>query len=224
MTVTTTTTADVREAGAGDVEAGAVEGRRWPLQPLLDACGLTSAVLAAHLHVGGNAVTLAARSGLSDRQADRWAIRLGFHPLLVWGWAWVDAAGVPDMPHERVAHELRGQIERGELRAGEPLPTVKALAALFGVGDKAIARAAAELNRDGLVTTGGRGQRPVVAHQAQTLPEDWRTCGECGQPIEPGTEHYPHPPGCTLATAGWCDCDHPTHPECCPTCPPAVRR
>jgi hypothetical protein len=217
MTTTTATTAAV------DVDAGAGAGRRWPLQPLLDACRLTPAVLAAHLHVGGNAVTLAGRQGLSDRQADRWATRVGFHPLLVWGWAWVDAANVADTPHGRVAHELRGRIERGELRPGDPLPTVKALAQTWGVGDKTITRATTELEHDGLVTSRGKGQRPVVAGHVVTDRDDWRTCGECRQPIEPGAEHYPHRPDCTLPSAGWCDCDHPTHPKCCTTCPPAVR-
>jgi hypothetical protein len=50
-----------------------------------------------------------------------------------------------------------------------------------------------------------------------------RACGECGHPIEPGAEHYPHRAGRTLGDVGWCDCDHPTHPQCCPTCPTAVR-
>jgi hypothetical protein len=44
------------------------------------------------LAVSGTDLTTAARVGLTDRQADHWAIALGSHPALVWpGW---DDAGL----------------------------------------------------------------------------------------------------------------------------------
>ena len=102
--------------------------RWWPLQPLLDAVGLTPGSLSGRLGVAGNQITLAVRRGLTDRQADEWAIRLGVHPLSVWGWAWVDdadrAAGRPT--YVRVAAALRHQIEHGDLHPGEELPGVHA--------------------------------------------------------------------------------------------------
>jgi hypothetical protein len=67
-----------------------------------------------------------------------------------------------------------------------------------------------------LALAAGTGQRRA----ARPVPV---ACRACGHPIEPGAEHYPHRPGRTLADAGWCHCDCPTHPECCPTCPTAVR-
>lgn len=75
------------------------EPRRWPLRPLLDTAGVTLAELALELGTTRDVVDAAARRGLSDFQADEWAIRVGFHPLLVWGWAWVDAADMPDPVH-----------------------------------------------------------------------------------------------------------------------------
>jgi hypothetical protein len=212
MTATTAMATAVEQAGAG-------EGR-WPLHPLLDAARLTPAGLAVQLNTGANNITQAAEAGLSDLQADRWAIRLGFHPVLVWGWAWVDAALAATTSVGRMAADLRGRIERGELQPGDPLPPVKDLAARWRVGDRAVAQATAELHRDGLVVTTGRGRRPVVAHPPSLACS---TCAECGDPIELGAEHYPHRPDCTLPVAGWCDCDHPTHTRCCPTCPAAVR-
>lgn len=65
---------------------------RWPLQPLLEASGLSRRDLATHLDVTLRTITRAAADGLSDRTADRWAITIGLHPLHVWGWDWIDAA------------------------------------------------------------------------------------------------------------------------------------
>jgi hypothetical protein len=67
------------------------EGVRWPLAPLLAASGLSRRDLAAEVGITPRSVARAAAEGLSDRSADRWAIRLGFHPLTVWGWDWVTA-------------------------------------------------------------------------------------------------------------------------------------
>jgi hypothetical protein len=210
MTPTTTTATD---AVALDVETD--RRRRWPLRPLLDVCEVTIGELALEVGVSRDVVAIAARRGLTDAQADEWAIRVGFHPLLVWGWAWIDAAGTPDEVHERVALDLRALIEAGALAPGELLPSTKTLAAEHATSTTTVTKAVAVLAHEGLVIVRGKGLRPLVAHPTRL---GCRTCGECGEPIDPGVEHYPHRPRCSQPTAGWCECDHPTHPDCCPTC------
>jgi Bacterial regulatory proteins, gntR family len=194
------------------------DGAGWPLEPLLDASGLTAGRLAAELSLSGATVRKAARRGLTDRQADEWAIRLRLHPLLVWGWAWIDPAASALRPAAaRLADALRARIARGELRPGERLPGIHALAQQSGFGSKTVVRALDELRAEGLVVGGiGRGRPATVASTvpAPTAP----TCVACGHSIEAGDEHYPHRAYCTMAAQGWCDCDQTTHPECCPTC------
>jgi hypothetical protein len=154
---------------------------------------------------------------MTDRQADEWAIRLGLHPLLVWGWAWIDEAGGALRPAAaRLADALRARIARGELRPGDWLPGVHALAAAARVGSRTVIQALDELRAEGLVVGGlGRGRPTIVASVLAVGPVD---CVTCGRPIEAGDEHYPHRPRCPMAAQGWCDCDEATHPECCPTC------
>jgi Bacterial regulatory proteins, gntR family len=145
----------------------AVQGERWwPLQPLLAVCGLSAGSLGGELGVGGRQITIAAQRGLTDKQADEWAIRLGVHPMTVWGWAWVDdadrAAGRP--VYVRVAAVLRGQIERGELAPGEQLPSVHELAERWHVCTLAITRAVDERRAEGLIAgRQRRGERARVA-------------------------------------------------------------
>jgi hypothetical protein len=195
-----------------------VEAVGWPLQPLLAASGLTRTQLAAQL--GLSAVTLRAvtRRGLADRQADEWAIRVGLHPLLVWGWAWIDSASGARRPAAaRLADALRERIARGDPGPGERLPGVHALADTYGVSAKTVARAFDELRAEGVVVGGiGRG-RPAIVGGTMRAPGSV-DCVACGRPIEPGDEHYPHRRACTLAAHGWCDCDGAAHPECCPAC------
>jgi hypothetical protein len=205
---------------ANTVEPGGlVEGPGWPLQPLLDACGLTPTALARRVGTSGQSVAAAARHGLTDLQADRWAIGIGSHPLLVWGWAWIDHADhAPGRPaYVRLAAELRDQIARGDYRPGDRLPTVATLAERWQVGTKTVTAAIAELRAEGHITTSPRG--PIVAITIDTAPAG---CAVCGQEIASGDEHYPHHPRCGLAARGWCDCDHAAHPECCPTCAAGV--
>lgn len=61
-------------------------GTRWPLAPLEALAG--PALAAAFDHA---AISRARRDGLSDLQADRWAIRCDIHPVLVWP-EWGDTA------------------------------------------------------------------------------------------------------------------------------------
>jgi Bacterial regulatory proteins, gntR family len=190
---------------------------RWPLQPLLDACGLRPEALARRVGASGSAVRAALRVGMNDLQADAWAIRLGTHPLIVWGWAWIeDADRAEGRPAPvRLAAALRGRIEDGTLVPGSPVPTVAAVAGEWGVGTKTAADAIAELRRQGLVIGGGRGRPNIVA---PTLAGRPARCAVCAAAIAPGEEHYPHRPHCRLAAHGLCDCGEAAHPECCPSC------
>jgi Bacterial regulatory proteins, gntR family len=122
---------------------------RWPLQPLLDACDVTPARLALLVGVAVEAVREAARCGLSDTQADLWAVRAGYHPVEVWGWARVDAATTPPprvrfgprTTSARIAADLRARIDRGDLRPGDPLPSRRDLAEHWGVTTTTVGRA-----------------------------------------------------------------------------------
>src|SRR5262245_6674250 len=143
--------------------APAVSGR-WPLTALLAASGVSRNGLARQLRLAGHTLRTASRQGLSDVQADRWAVRLGLHPVEVWGSSWYDGVSDGGGPsHARVAQHLRSRIERGELRPGDPLPTAQALAADLGVGVGTVTKAVAGLRADGLVIGGGRGCRNLVA-------------------------------------------------------------
>jgi Bacterial regulatory proteins, gntR family len=188
---------------------------RWPLGPLLVTSGLTAAGLARRLGIARVAVSRAARDGLSDVHADQWAIHLGFHPLMVWGWAWIDQADKAAPIHIRIANDLRDQIENGDLCPGDRLPSARALATMWGTANRTAARAVAELRDEGFVVGGGHGLPYTVA---RTLTDGPVGCVTCGLPIELRDEHYPHRSHCTLAAHGWCDCGQAAHPECCPSC------
>lgn len=191
------TATDTRSAELGAEPRGA----RWPLQPLLDASGLTRSRLAVELGLSGVTLRAASQRGLTDRQADQWAIRLRLHPLSVWGWAWIDnAADTAPTAAARFADVLRGRIARGELRPGDQLPGIHALARSGGVGTKTAAHALNELRAEGLVV-GTAPNRPSVV--ASAVPAGLASCAICGQGIVVGEEHYPHHSHCTMAAHGW---------------------
>jgi hypothetical protein len=196
---------------------GLIEDLGWPLRPLLDACGLTATAMARRLGIGGATISRAARHGLSDHQADEWAIRLGFHPLMIWGWVWLDlAAQARGRPaYARVAAALRHDIARGQLAPGDAVPSVKALGARWSVATASVTQALSELRAEGLITGGGRGRRSLIA---SPLEVGTAGCVVCGRPIVVGEEHYPHHSACPMAARGWCDCDAAAHPDCCPSC------
>lgn len=86
---------------------------RWPLGPLVarvDAEG-PSAVAVALGHTR-EAVATAAQFGLSDVQADRWAIQLGYHPAQIWG-DWIDE-GLTPLDREFIANGWRQAWEWNE--------------------------------------------------------------------------------------------------------------
>jgi hypothetical protein len=94
--------------------------RPWPMAPLwrLMEAGtraedgvLGPREAAAMLGVSGSTVTTSIRDGLTDRQADEWATRLGHHPAAVYGDDWYRYA-------------LEGERTCGREACGEPfVPT-----------------------------------------------------------------------------------------------------
>jgi len=70
----------------------------------------------------------------------------------------------PDFaPFQQIMDQFRSLIERGELRAGDSLPTVRQLAGDLGVAPNTVARAYAELQEEGLLTSEGRRGTRVAA-------------------------------------------------------------
>ncbi len=81
----------------------------------------------------------------------------------------------PDLesaPFQQIMDQLRGFIERGELRTGDTLPTVRQLAGDLGVAPNTVARAYTELQEEGWLTSEGRRGTRVAAH---TPANDKRT-------------------------------------------------
>ena len=73
----------------------------------------------------------------------------------------------PDLesaPFQQIVDQLRGLIERGELRAGDALPTVRQLAGDLGVAPNTVARAYGELQEEGWLTSEGRRGTHVGSH------------------------------------------------------------
>ena len=77
-------------------------------------------------------------------------------------------------PFQQIFDQLRAFIERGELRPGDSLPTVRQLAGDLGVAPNTVARAYSELQEDGwLASEGRRGthvarQTPATDKRART--------------------------------------------------------
>jgi GntR family transcriptional regulator len=59
-------------------------------------------------------------------------------------------------PFQQIIDQLRGFIERGELRPGDALPTVRQLAGDLGVAPNTVARAYTELQEEGWLASQGR--------------------------------------------------------------------
>ncbi len=71
-------------------------------------------------------------------------------------------------PFQQIADQLRAFIERGELHAGDALPTVRQLANDLGVAPNTVARAYGDLQGTGWLTSDGRRGTRV----AQSTPAD----------------------------------------------------
>jgi len=58
--------------------------RRYPLQALVDASGLGEDALRRRVGLSGTMLQRAREMGLTDKAADRYAVRVGLHPFEVW--------------------------------------------------------------------------------------------------------------------------------------------
>ncbi len=91
-------------------------------------------------------------------------------------------------PYEQVRSQIAGHIRTGNIRPGEKLPVVRALAADLGVATNTIARAYRELEAGGLVTTRRRVGTIVQAVPARPAPRcSSRPPRSCGTPATPGS-------------------------------------
>ncbi len=77
-------------------------------------------------------------------------------------------------PFQQIVDQLRAFIERGELRPGDVLPTVRQLAGDLGVAPNTVARAYNELQESGWLSSEGRRgthvatQTPATDKRART--------------------------------------------------------
>lgn len=99
----------------------------------------------------------------------------------------IDPAGAAT-PAEQLIAQIAALIDRGELQVGERLPTIRGLAADLGLAPGTVARAYAELERDGWLAAQGRrgtvvAERPLdhqhrpVADVADAFAEAARAAG-----------------------------------------------
>ena len=71
---------------------------------------------------------------------------------------------------EQVLHQIRGAVARGELRAGEKIPSLRELAGQLRINPNTVMRAYQELERDGLTET-RRGQGTFITNSTQKISE-----------------------------------------------------
>ncbi|HEY5821564.1 MAG TPA: GntR family transcriptional regulator [Propionibacteriaceae bacterium] len=83
----------------------------------------------------------------------------------------------PVPPFEQVRTQIIDKVRRGELAAGDQLPTVRALANVLGLAPNTVARAYKELDQDGIVSTAGR-RGTVVADQRVQVSDGARKKAE----------------------------------------------
>jgi GntR family transcriptional regulator len=78
------------------------------------------------------------------------------------------AAGVP--PFEQIRSQVLAYVAAGRLRAGDQLPTIRALASDLGVAAGTVARAYRELEASGVVVT--RRRTGTVVAAGRVAPDD----------------------------------------------------
>jgi GntR family transcriptional regulator len=61
--------------------------------------------------------------------------------------------GAAEFPHRQIAAQLRARIHRGEWAPGERLPSIPAIAAMFGVAKQTVQRTIDQLRVEGLLIT-----------------------------------------------------------------------
>lgn len=75
-------------------------------------------------------------------------------------------------PFQQIADQLREFVERGDLRPGDALPTVRQLAKDLGVAPNTVARAYTDLQDAGWLTSDGRrGTRVADSTPADDIKE-----------------------------------------------------
>jgi hypothetical protein len=128
----------------------------------LIAAGVDVRTVAGRLgHGSGGATTLKIYAAWVDEAGRRAADTMaGIMPQQI------VAMAAPPSPYEVVAAELRRQIERGELKPGDNLPTVAELSRLHAVSVGTTHRAVALLKNEGLIDV-ARGRRAVVVGRAR---------------------------------------------------------
>jgi DNA-binding GntR family transcriptional regulator len=94
-------------------------------------------------------------------------------------------------PYARIAAELRGQIERGELQPGQRVPSTREITGRWGVAMATATKVLAALRQDGLVhpvpgvgtvvsdTATGPGRQPAPARSPGPR---WRRTGSWPRP------------------------------------------
>ena len=87
--------------------------------------------------------------------------------------------------YQQIMENIRGSVLRGELPPGGKIPSVRDLAAQAQVNPNTMQRALTELEREGLLVSGGTTGRTVTQDQAvlsslreDTLAELARECAE----------------------------------------------
>ena len=87
--------------------------------------------------------------------------------------------------YQQIMAAIRGEILKGELPPGGKVPSVRDLAAQAQVNPNTMQRALTELEREGLLVSGGTSGRSVTQDEAvlvvmreQTLEELARECAE----------------------------------------------
>lgn len=78
------------------------DGTRWPIEPLAERVGMLRAFVSAST----NPEAIRAAGGLTDRQADRAAVRCGYHPGEVWA-EWFTYADAISRTFAAVAAKIR---------------------------------------------------------------------------------------------------------------------
>lgn len=83
--------------------------RRYSLTDLADAAGLTRRQLRTELGLSNVTLVDLEERGLSDEQADRYAVRLGLFPWQVWPTYDLDGTGW-DLDHPAVRRRVHGAV------------------------------------------------------------------------------------------------------------------
>ncbi|MFE3762911.1 GntR family transcriptional regulator [Streptomyces sp. NPDC059104] len=99
--------------------------------------------------------------------------------------------------YQRIAAELRAELDRSAHDPGGRLPSERSLAARYGVNRQTVRAALQELRADGLIVTGRRGTRAAGSRPAQPAP-----AASVPPPAPAAPGGRPHPTGSPGGPAG----------------------